>query len=154
MLIKNPLVRWSVQRAMRWQRGMTLGVRVIVIDDQERVLLVRHGYAPGWHFPGGGVDPGESIQTAAIRELLEEAGVEPTTPLQLFGLYANFAAFPGDHIAVFVVRQFVRRAVPAASYEIREQGFFALEALPDKTTAGTRRRLSEVFDAEAPAQVW
>lgn len=49
----------------RITHGITLGVRVIVIDPAQGVLLVRHGYAPGWHFPGGGVDAGESAEDAA-----------------------------------------------------------------------------------------
>ena len=41
-------------------RPMSLGVRGIVITAGDEVLLVRHGYVSGWHFPGGGVEVGET----------------------------------------------------------------------------------------------
>lgn len=55
------------------------GVRVAVIDDQGRALLVRHHYeAEGrdvWMLPGGAIEEGETSRDAAIREALEETGL-------------------------------------------------------------------------------
>jgi len=56
--------------------------RVLVIDAQQRLLLLR-GVDPArpqwpiWHAPGGGIDPGESPEQAAGRELQEEVGLRP-----------------------------------------------------------------------------
>lgn len=54
---------------------------VIVLNEDKKVLVLRR--APGarsfggyWNFPGGGVEPGETIETAAVRELEEEAGIK------------------------------------------------------------------------------
>jgi 8-oxo-dGTP pyrophosphatase MutT (NUDIX family) len=52
--------------------------RVILLDPQDRVLLMRYDAPPPngvhWSTPGGGVEPGESHHDAALRELAEETG--------------------------------------------------------------------------------
>ncbi len=138
----------------RWRRGMTLGVRGVVIDADGRVLLVRHGYMPGWHLPGGGVDKGETIHQAVAREVREETGVVLGVAPELYGIYTNFASFPGDHIALFIIRDFTTGSTHMSSFEIREQVFFLRNALPETTTGGTRRRLAEVLDGAAQSHTW
>lgn len=154
MVLRLPLVKWVAHRWFRLARGVTLGVRAIVLDAEGRVLLVRHGYAPGWHLPGGGVERSESVHVAVRREVREETGLALTAEPQFRGLFTNFRVFPGDHIALFVVREFVREATPVPSFEIREQAFFARSNLPDGTTAGTQRRLAEVFDDLPRSNDW
>jgi ADP-ribose pyrophosphatase YjhB (NUDIX family) len=53
-------------------------VRAVVLDPQDRILLVRFEFPGwvGWATPGGGVDTGESDEAAVRRELAEEAGLE------------------------------------------------------------------------------
>ena len=136
-------------------RAMTLGVRAVVVDDDGRVLLVRHTYLPGWYLPGGGVDPGETTRAAAVREVAEETGVAVVGPPRLIGLYFNRRASRRDHVALYVFdRPVGRPAVRRAAFEIAEVGFFARDALPDDTTAATRRRLAEVFDGAEIAAEW
>jgi 8-oxo-dGTP pyrophosphatase MutT (NUDIX family) len=115
---------------------------------------VRHGYQPGWHFPGGGVEKGEAVVHALARELDEEVAIKPSGEPELFGIYANFANFPGDHIAFFLVRSWERPRPWQPSREIVEQGFFAAGSLPRGTTGGTRRRVAEVLAGTPRSAMW
>lgn len=148
------LIRKAMQQFWRWQRALTLGARGIVLDEQGRVLLVRQTYSTGWLFPGGGVEFAEPIETALARELEEEAGVALTGPPELHGIYSNHAIFPGDHVAVFVIRQWRRTRTVTPNHEIAEIGFFPLDALPETTTPGTRRRLQELLGKSCRQQMW
>jgi ADP-ribose pyrophosphatase YjhB (NUDIX family) len=153
-MIKSHLVEMVLRPVWRMRRGLTLGAQGCVIDAHGQVLLVRHAYRPGWHFPGGGVEWGETIETALGRELAEEAGIEITGPPELHGVFANFAKFPGDHIAVYIVRSWQRPKVPRPNHEIAESSFFACEAIPRDTSTGTQRRLGEILDGQQRVLVW
>ncbi len=138
----------------RVSRGMTLGVRGAVLNEAGEVLLVRHTYTPGWHLPGGGVEPGETAAEALSKELREEANVVLSGPAVLHGLFLSCESSQRDHVAVFVVRDFAPPAPKRPDYEIAEAGFFALSALPEGTTPGTRRRLAEIAAGEPADGRW
>jgi|SRR5271165_3013139 len=135
-------------------RPMTLGVRGVVVGEGESVLLVRHGYVPGWHFPGGGVEVGETFIHALERELEEEARVALKGGPVLHGLFFNGRVSRRDHIAVYVIRNFEIMGVRASDWEIEEACFFPRCALPEGTSAGTRARLAEIFDGAPASDHW
>lgn len=138
----------------RFSRGMTLGVRGCVTDGAGRVLLVRHSYTPGWHFPGGGVEVGQTMRTALADELKQEANVELSGEPQLVGMYFNSRASRRDHVALYRVEAWRQPAPFVPTREILEARFFARDALPDDTTRGTLERIGELFDGRERSEFW
>jgi 8-oxo-dGTP pyrophosphatase MutT (NUDIX family) len=150
----EPAIRRILHIFWRFQRGMTLGVRAIVVNDSNEVFLVKHSYVSGWHLPGGGVETGETVYEALARELLEEGGITMLAPPLLHGFFFNASASKRDHVAVFVIRDFRQEGGPLHPREIIGHGFFARDALPEDTTRGTRARLIEALDGALKSERW
>jgi len=138
----------------RMTRGMTFGVQGVIVRGDDEVLLIRHGYRPGWHFPGGGVEWRETLLAALGREIEEETGVVVKGEPRLHGVFANFKAAPSDHIALYYIDRWQQPHVPKPTAEIQEQRFFPLGALPEDLVRGARRRIEEIFDGKALGQHW
>jgi len=150
----EPALRRFLHLYWRFARGMTFGVRAVVLDAENRVFLVKHSYVSGWHLPGGGVEVGETLRQALQRELAEEGRIELIGEPALHGIYLNSHVSRRDHVAVYLVRHFRQDRLPEPNREIIDCGFFETQALPVDTTAGTRLRISEVIEKRPPIQTW
>jgi ADP-ribose pyrophosphatase YjhB (NUDIX family) len=150
----EPALRRVLHVYWRFARAMTLGVRALVIDEAGRIFLVKHSYVSGWHLPGGGVEAGETLTQAVARELREEGNIDVTEPPQLYGVFFNDRDSRRDHVALFVVRAFRQSAAPVPDHEIVAHGFFAVDELPNDTTAATRARIVEVLGGAPVSERW
>lgn len=150
----EPLIRRVFHFYSRFARGMTLGVRAVVLDGDNRVFLVKHSYVAGWHLPGGGVETGETFMESLKRELIEEGRIEMTGEPRLHGLFFNRRISLRDHVAVYVVRAYRQDRMPERNHEIIACGFFAMTDLPPDTTRGTRARIAEVLENRPPSEDW
>jgi len=150
----EPTLRGAFHLYWRFVRGMTLGVRCVVLDRDNRVFLVKHSYVVGWHLPGGGVEVGETFRDALRRELMEEGRIELAGEPVLHGLFFNRHVSRRDHVAVYIVRNYRQDRLPEPNREIVACGFFEAAALPADTTEGTRLRISEVLEGKAPMATW
>jgi ADP-ribose pyrophosphatase YjhB (NUDIX family) len=150
----EPVLRRVFHLYWLFARGMTLGVRAVVLDGDNRVFLVKHSYVTGWHLPGGGVEVGETFRDALRRELAEEGRIELSGEPVLHGLFFNSHVSRRDHVAVYLIRHFRQDRLPEPNREIVASGFFAAGTLPADTTEGTRLRISEVLEGRAPMATW
>ncbi|MGS2805220.1 NUDIX hydrolase [Nocardia sp. MW-W600-9] len=104
--------------------------RVVLLDEHDRVLLLR-GHDPMlpevafWFTVGGGVEPGESLRDAAVRELYEETG-QRVDPAALRGpLWRRVAVFPFNGELIRSEELFFTLRAP--SFEWRPAALNALE---------------------------
>lgn len=75
--------------------------RILLVDGRGRALLFRftpEGRPPLWCTPGGAVDPGESYEAAARRELWEEVGLDMDCGPQVARRVADFLTFEGVEV--------------------------------------------------------
>ena len=89
-----------------------LTVDCVVLDRQQRLLVVRRGNPPFkgmYALPGGFVDIGETAEDACLRELLEETGVR-AGKLQLVGVYSDPKRDPRGHTCSVAFLARIQRA--------------------------------------------
>jgi ADP-ribose pyrophosphatase YjhB (NUDIX family) len=69
-----------------------VGAAALVVDEQDRLLLLKRSDSGCWGPPGGAVELGEAVEDAARREVREETGLE-LGELSLFGVFSGPAFF-------------------------------------------------------------
>lgn len=136
------------------RRGLTLGVRAIVRSDDGKFLLVRHTYTPGWHFPGGGVEKGQTVEQALSSELQQETGLRLIGKPVMHGAFHNSCVSKRDHVLAYLCDVQGSLETKPTSMEIAETGYFAFEALPPDTDPGTVRRMREIVSGAAITESW
>lgn len=59
-----------------------------IVDEQNRILLLKRRDSGNWTMPGGTLEPNESIKDCLVREVLEETGLK-VTPYHIINVYSN-----------------------------------------------------------------
>lgn len=136
------------------RRGLTIGVRAIVRSGDGKFLLVRHTYTPGWHFPGGGVEKGETTEQALRNELLQETGLKLVGKPVLHGVFHNNGVNKRDHVLAYLCDASGIAANKSRSMEIAEIRYFDFADLPRDTDPGKVRRMREIVEGIVQGECW
>jgi 8-oxo-dGTP pyrophosphatase MutT (NUDIX family) len=143
-------MRAVIQIAYMARRGLlalfrvrTTGVKVMIFNPSGELLLIRNGYGDSglYLLPGGGVSRRESTQAAAIREVREELGIAVQ---DIEPLWSYESSREGKRDTIHVFKATTRELPTPDDLEVVEARFFPLDALPERVSPATRRRIAEV----------
>jgi ADP-ribose pyrophosphatase YjhB (NUDIX family) len=140
-------------RSLRARVGSRLleipSVSVLVFDERDRVLLVKHAEVDAWTTPGGAVEPEEMLADAAVREAWEETGLHVEL-LRVLAVYAGpeFTTTyrNGDAVSFAMIVFEGRRlagSLCADGKETLDVAYFAREELGDVPLQPWVRRVVE-----------
>jgi ADP-ribose pyrophosphatase YjhB (NUDIX family) len=123
-----------------------LAVNIAVIH-QGQVLLTKREDFEVWCLPGGGVDEGESLAEAAIRETREETGLDVELT-HLVGTYSRLGGFPDVHAALYTARPIGGeiRLQPGETIEVR---YFPFDQLPQEMLRGQEQRILDAVTGKS-----
>jgi ADP-ribose pyrophosphatase YjhB (NUDIX family) len=124
-------------------------VALVFIRRDDSILLVRQNYGRQfWSLPGGVVEPGESVDQAAVREVKEETGLAVQIK-RVVGLYSKPAA---SALAITFEGTVIGGSLNPAN-EISECHYFPLDHLPARIRDHLRQRVED-FRRDLPHTVW
>ncbi|TVM34548.1 NUDIX hydrolase [Oceanidesulfovibrio marinus] len=122
-------------------------VDVVIYDPARGVVLVeRKNFPPGWALPGGFVDTGERVETAAVREAREETGLDVVLT-SLLGVYSDPERDPRQHtMSVVFTAQTSDPDALTAGDDAGNAKFFPLDGLPAPLAFDHARILKDFED--------
>jgi ADP-ribose pyrophosphatase YjhB (NUDIX family) len=116
----------------------------IIIEYEGNIVLIKRKNPPeGWALPGGFVDYGETLESAAVREAKEETGLDVEL-LRQFHTYSDPKRDPRHHTitTVFIARA---KGKTTAGDNAKEIGIFNKDTLPEQIAFDHRNILNDYF---------
>jgi 8-oxo-dGTP diphosphatase len=121
-----------------------LAVIVAVIHDNKILLTKREDFEV-WCLPGGGVEDGESLAEAGIREVKEETGLDVELT-RLVGVYSRMGGGMHDVHAVLYTARPVGGELRVQPNEVIEAVYFPFEQLPAEMLFGHKKRIQDAIN--------
>jgi 8-oxo-dGTP pyrophosphatase MutT (NUDIX family) len=120
------------------RRPKTFGAHAIALTPENKIILVKLRYAPGWRVPGGGRSEGEPPIDAALRELREEIGLISHGEAKLARDFEEATDFKRDTASLTIVRD-VRYRPLRWSWEVERISETDLDRLPQPMSSLSAR---------------
>jgi 8-oxo-dGTP pyrophosphatase MutT (NUDIX family) len=134
-----------------------VGARGVILDEQNRLLLIQRSDNHRWAIPAGAMELGESMEQCAIREVWEETGLRATS-LTPFAFYSSYT-FTNEwgHTYQQILMSFRIHAwegtLQRTTDESVDAGFFALDALPGPRSMIIEETLADLAAFEATGRI-
>lgn len=116
----------------------------VAVIHEGRILLTKREDFEVWCLPGGGVEAGESLAQAAIREVKEETGLDVEIT-HLVGAYSRLGGFPDVHALLYAARPIGGeiRLQPGETVDVR---YFSSTELPAEMLFGQKQRILDALN--------
>ncbi len=123
----------------------------VAIMDEGKILLTKREDFETWILPGGGVEAGESLVQAAIRETKEETGLDVELT-RLVGVYSRLSNMSPAHIVLFAARP-MGGEIKCQEGETIAVEWFAFDEIPGPLSLGHKRRIKDAIEGVSGAVV-
>lgn len=133
-----------------------VGAAILIVDDQNRLLLMKRSDSLCWGPPGGATEPGEMVEGAARREALEESGLR-VGEMSLFGVFSGpgfYYKYPnGDEVynVTIVYRSSDVTGDIDLNGEHTEWGWFAPADLPENLSPPIKPVIEKFKESTVPS---
>jgi ADP-ribose pyrophosphatase YjhB (NUDIX family) len=117
---------------------------IVAIIHDGKILLTRREDFEVWCLPGGGVEDGESLAEAAIREAKEETGLDVELT-RLVGVYSRVGGMWNDMHAVLFAAKPVGGELKTQPGETIEIAYFSPDNLPNEMLFGLKKRIEDAI---------
>ena len=116
-----------------------VGAAVFVLDEQDRLLMMKRSDSGFWGLPSGATEPGEVVEEAAKRETLEEVNLE-IVEMSLFGVFSGpefYYKYPnGDEVYNVTIMYLSKNwcGEIRLNHEHSEWKWFAADEIPEDSS--------------------
>jgi ADP-ribose pyrophosphatase YjhB (NUDIX family) len=123
----------------------------VVVIEEKKVLLTKREDFQIWCLPSGGVEDGETVVEAAVRETKEETGLTVKIT-RLVGIYCRPSDVPSGHALVFAATP-IGGEIRCLSGETLEVRYFPFNEIPRALSFGHKRRIEDAVQGASGAVI-